>query len=136
MKSLLRISLFFVSFFLGNCELKAQVFPFQLPAFTDTLPCGKVVQLSDDEHCSSFFICIPEKVRKHKHEHHTEHVYVLEGEAEMILGDKKLKIKKGDFFIIPQGTPHAAVVTSSTPLKIISIQSPKFDGSDRVWVGE
>lgn len=115
-------------------QARAQLFRFNEPACFDTLPCGKAVFLAGDENCSSFFICIPEKVKKHKHVHHTEHVYILEGEAEMILGEKKIKIKKGDFFLIPKGTPHAVTVTSSLPLKIISIQSPAFDGTDRVWV--
>jgi mannose-6-phosphate isomerase-like protein (cupin superfamily) len=116
--------------------VKGQTFPALSQAQLDTMPCGKVIKLSDDPHCSSFFICIPEQVKKHKHEHHTEHVYVLEGEAEMVLGEKKFTVRKGDFFIIPQGTPHAVKVTSSIPLKVISVQSPQFDGSDRVWVQE
>ena len=92
------------------------------------------MRLTDDEFCTAFFICIPKEVKKHKHEHHTEHVYVLEGEAEMVIGPERKKIKAGDFFIIPKGTAHAVVVNSVTPLKVISIQPPRFDGTDRIWV--
>jgi mannose-6-phosphate isomerase-like protein (cupin superfamily) len=52
----------------------------------------------------------------------------------MTLGEDTFKIKKGDFFIIPQGMPHSVKTTSKKPLKAISIQAPKFEGKDRVFL--
>ena len=72
----------------------------------------------------------------HKHEWHTEQVYILEGTATMRLGDSWFDIKANDYIVIPQNTLHAVKVTSSTPLKVMSIQSPYFDGSDRVMITE
>ncbi|TND10383.1 MAG: Cupin domain protein [Bacteroidetes bacterium] len=114
-----------------------------LPAqqqFLDTLkvPAGiegnYVRALYSDSLVSSFAIVIKKEVKKHKHVHHAEHVYILEGAGEMILGDKILQVKKGDVIFIPKGTPHAVKVTSKKPMKVISVQAPYFDGKDRVPV--
>jgi mannose-6-phosphate isomerase-like protein (cupin superfamily) len=89
--------------------------------------------LYSDSLASSFVIFIPIEVKEHKHVDHSEQVVVLEGFAEMTLGDKKFYIKKGDFIFIPQNTWHSVVVKTSVPLKVLSIQSPRFDGKDRVF---
>src|SRR5436190_6159467 len=60
-----------------------------------------------DSLSSSFVITIKKKVAPHKHLHHSEHVLVLEGRGEMILGQKNFRIKKGDLIFIPQNTVHA-----------------------------
>jgi mannose-6-phosphate isomerase-like protein (cupin superfamily) len=73
-------------------------------------------------------------VKLHKHLTHSEHIYIVDGEADMTLGDRQLHIKKGDFVFIPKGTPHAVKVTSAAPLRIVSIQAPAFDGTDRVML--
>jgi quercetin dioxygenase-like cupin family protein len=79
-------------------------------------------------------IFIKKEVKKHKHQFHTEHVYILEGEGEMLLGEKKLKVKKGDILFIPKNTIHSLKVTSKEPVKVLSIQSPYFDGKDRILI--
>ncbi len=89
-------------------------------------------KIASDSLSTTFLVFIKNNVRLHKHVAHTENVVVLEGEAEMILGDKTLKIKKGDWIFIPKNTAHAVKTTSTIPLKVLSIQSPNFDGSDRV----
>ncbi|KAB2917696.1 MAG: cupin domain-containing protein [Bacteroidetes bacterium] len=105
---------------------------------TDTIQCPAGVEnvysrpLYSDSLCSSFVIFIKKEVKLHKHLHHTEHVTVLDGEAIMTLGDKVFTVKKGDFIFIPKNTPHRVVTTSKTPLKVVSLQAPYFDGTDRV----
>jgi quercetin dioxygenase-like cupin family protein len=93
-----------------------------------------VTRISGDSNQTSFVIWIKKEVPLHKHEWHTENVYILDGKGEMTLGDEKFVIKKGDYFNIPMGTPHALKVLSSAPVKVLSIQSPHFDGSDRVLI--
>jgi mannose-6-phosphate isomerase-like protein (cupin superfamily) len=93
-----------------------------------------VKALHSDSLSSSFIIEIPAEVKLHYHAHHTEQVVVLSGEADMRLGDQNIHIKPGDVIFIPKGTPHSAKVTSSAPLRIISIQAPYFDGSDRIML--
>jgi len=90
--------------------------------------------ISSDSLSSSFIIFIKKEVKKHKHAYHTEHVYILEGEGEMLLSDKIIKVKKGDIIFIPKNTPHYLKVTSAVPVKVLSIQSPFFDGKDRILI--
>jgi mannose-6-phosphate isomerase-like protein (cupin superfamily) len=90
--------------------------------------------LYSDSNSSSFVIIIPKEVKKHLHQFHSEQVYVISGEADMLLGDKTIHIKAGDIIYIPKNTPHAVTVTSKEPLKILSVQAPYFDGKDRVMI--
>ena len=90
--------------------------------------------IASDSLSSSFVIFIKKEVKKHKHAKHTENVYVLEGEGEMLLGDKTFKVKKGDIIFIPMNTVHSLKVTSFIPVKVLSVQSPRFDGKDRIFV--
>lgn len=94
---------------------------FNLPLFNDSL-------------ASSFCIIIKREVKPHKHQFHSEHVFVLEGEGLMKLGEKILQLKKGDFIFIPKNTIHSVKTTSKVPLKVISIQAPFFDGKDRIII--
>ena len=83
---------------------------------------------------TSFVIWIKTKVNKHKHLNHTELIQVLEGTGNMTLGTETFKIKQGDFILVPENTVHSVIVTSTIPLKVLSIQTPEFDGTDRIWV--
>lgn len=85
-----------------------------------------------DSLVSSFVIFIKKEVKPHKHLSHAEHVYILDGEGEMMLGEKKFPVKKGDMIFISKGTVHSLKVSSATPVKVLSIQAPVFDGKDRV----
>ncbi|MGL4598672.1 MAG: cupin domain-containing protein [Bacteroidia bacterium] len=90
--------------------------------------------LYHDSAVSSFVLVIYKEVKKHKHEHHAEHVYIISGEADMLLGDSTIHIRAGDLIFIPANMPHAVRVTSKEPLKVLSIQAPYFDGKDRVML--
>ncbi|MBI3511028.1 MAG: cupin domain-containing protein [Bacteroidetes bacterium] len=103
----------------------------QAPAGTTT---NYIKPLYHDSLSSSFVIIVPKEVKKHLHATHSEQVYVISGEADMTVGDKNFHIKAGDIIFIPKGTPHSAMVTSKEPLKILSVQSPYFDGKDRVML--
>lgn len=106
----------------------------------DTVTCPKEIEniyvrpLYSDSLSSSYVIFIKKEVKLHKHISHSEHVMVLSGTGNMVLGDKIFPIKKGDVIFIPKNTPHSVVTTSKKPLKVISIQSPKFYGKDRVML--
>lgn len=92
--------------------------------------------IGSDSLSSGNVIWIKTELKAHKHLTHSEHVYVIDGEAEMRLGDKTVKIKNGDIIFIPKGTVHAVKVTSKRPLKVLSVQAPHNDGTDRVFVNE
>ena len=91
-------------------------------------------KIYSDPLASSFYISIKKGVKMHKHEYHSEHVYIIKGSAKMILGEDTMTIKQGDFIFIRANTSHSVEVISEESLEIISIQAPEFDGSDRVFV--
>jgi len=93
-------------------------------------------KLYSDSLVTTFEIWVKKEVPLHKHAYHTEQVIVLEGEANMRLGEEWKIIKAGDIIIIPVGTLHQVIVTSLIPLKVLSIQAPVFDGSDRIIIKE
>lgn len=94
-----------------------------------------VLKIAEDEKQSSFIIWVKKGVKGHFHQTHTENLVVIEGKAIMMLGDKTITIKKGDYINIPDQTPHSVIeVFSRKPLKVLSIQSPLFDGKDRIFI--
>lgn len=127
MKSLLIFLLLFPAFTFAQSV--QQLDHIRMPAGTDNVHNQK---LYGDSLVSSFLLFIRKEVKLHKHLSHSEHVYILEDEGLMQLGEQQLKVKKGDMIFIPMNTPHAVKVTSAVPLKVISVQAPFFDGKDRV----
>lgn len=105
----------------------------------DTLSCTVsdkvyVKLLSSDSLSSTFFIVVPGQIKPHYHQYHTENIVVVSGRAEMQLGEKTIDIKKGDLIIVPKGTRHSVKRKGRKPLKVISVQSPMFDGTDRIML--
>lgn len=104
---------------------------------TDNFENTYVKKVAEDSLQSSFIIWIKKDVKEHFHADHSESIYVLEGEGMMSLGDDLFLIKTGDYVFIPKGTPHSVTqVMGDLPLKVLSIQAPIFDGSDRIFVQE
>ncbi|MEH6616426.1 MAG: cupin domain-containing protein [Porticoccus sp.] len=93
-----------------------------------------VVKIASDAHSTDFIIFVKQQVPLHKHLAHTETLYVLEGSGTFQLAYKSFDIGPGDYINVPEGTPHAVTVTSSIPLKVLSVQAPEFLGKDRVKV--
>lgn len=120
------------SFLTGTIWVNAQVLEHQSITPPDDFSTVFVHKVSEDSLSSTFIIFIKEKVAMHKHEFHSENVIVLEGTATMYLDGITYEIKPGDIIFIPKNTWHEVKVSSSIPLKVISIQSPFFDGSDRI----
>ena len=91
-----------------------------------------VHKLCSDSLSTAFLIWVRYKVAAHRHEHHSEVIYVLEGSGLMRVGDEVFDIDKGDYVFIPVNTVHGVRTISSEPLKVLSVQSPEFKGEDRV----
>jgi mannose-6-phosphate isomerase-like protein (cupin superfamily) len=92
--------------------------------------------LFSDSLISSFCIVIKNEVKPHKHLHHSEHVLILEGEGWMTLEGKSFSVKRDDLVFIPKGAVHSVKTRGPLALKVLSIQAPLFNGSDRVFVEE
>lgn len=94
-----------------------------------------VKKIAEDSLQSTFLIWIKKDVRGHFHQYHTENIIVLEGKAEMMFNGERIIVRKGDYLNIPKGTHHSVErVISRKPLKVLSIQSPNFDGKDRIFI--
>lgn len=94
-----------------------------------------VRRLFGDAEATGFVIWIKHKVPRHMHATHGETVVILQGKAEMLLGEKWMWVRKGDIIFIPKGTAHAVTVKKGV-LKVLSVQAPEFDGSDRLLLKE
>ena len=94
-----------------------------------------VEKISEDELHSTYLITIKNNVPLHLHKSHSENIVVIDGEAIMKIGDDTLKILPKDQITIPKGTIHEVIrVIGKRSLKVISVQSPKFDPSDRYFI--
>lgn len=93
-----------------------------------------VVKLSSDKHATDFVVFVKKHVPAHRHLHHSETVYVIEGSGVFTMGDEKMNIGPGHYVKIPEGVAHSVVTTSKIPLKVLSVQAPEFFGKDRVMV--
>ena len=131
----LKISLIFIlSFVFGHTLYAQNSVNVDTIQVQDSYENVFVKKLNSDKNASTFLIFIKKEVKLHKHVTHSETIYVLEGKGVMLLGDKKMEVKKGDVLFIPENTPHSVQVTSTVPLKVLSIQAPEFDGTDRVYI--
>ncbi|NQV52439.1 MAG: cupin domain-containing protein [Flavobacteriales bacterium] len=113
----------------------------QYRSLEDLAPSGAydnihVQKLDDDSLTTTYVIWVKQSVKEHFHAAHTEVVYVLEGKGTMTLDDDERVMQKGDYVFIPKGTRHSVQVLSDEAMKVLSIQTPQFDGSDRVFVDQ
>lgn len=92
-----------------------------------------VQKISSDSLSSTFVIWIKKKVRLHKHLYHRENVIIQEGSGQFQLKDSIFNVSAGDIITIPKNTWHGVTINSKDVMKVISIQSPKFLGDDRVF---
>ena len=92
-----------------------------------------IQKIAEDTFQSSYVIWVKKQVKPHYHAHHSEYIHVLDGRAIMRLDTSDFTIQKGDVIFVPQNSIHAVNTLSKEPLKVISIQTPLFDG-DRIWV--
>jgi len=94
-----------------------------------------VEKISEDELHSTYLITVVKHVPLHFHKNHSENIIVLEGEAIMKIGNDTLNISPKDQITIPKRTLHEVIkVLGKKPLKVISVQSPKFDPKDRFFI--
>ena len=95
-----------------------------------------VEKLYTDKNSTVFLLRLKSEVKPHRHEKHTETVYVLSGRGDFTLNGITTRIKAGDLIVIPESAVHSVIVTSKEPLTALSVQSPEFFGADRIFVEE
>lgn len=126
-----QLNVLIVFFVFTSSAIAQKVSNFMNSKDTSNLPIVAKM-LTGDSLSNSFYLSIKDEVKLHKHTLHSEHIYVLQGKARMVLGSDTFEINKGDFIFIPRNTAHKVNVLSKQKLEVISIQSPFFDGKDRV----
>ena len=95
----------------------------------------KVQKLAHDSLSTGFLIWVKKNVRPHRHEHHSENIYVIEGEGDMTVGKQTFRIVPGSYIFVPTNVVHSVAVDEAKGvMKVLSVQSPFFDGNDRVFV--
>jgi quercetin dioxygenase-like cupin family protein len=60
----------------------------------------------------------------HIHREHEEGFYVLDGELEMLVGQNKIRAKRGTFILVPIGVPHTFANATSEPVRCLCTFSP------------
>ena len=65
-----------------------------------------------------------EGVDAHAHEGHVDSFYVLEGEAEFLLGDEVVRAGPGSFVAAPAGVTHGFRNVGGTELRLLNIHAP------------
>jgi quercetin dioxygenase-like cupin family protein len=60
----------------------------------------------------------------HVHSRIEEIFYVVEGEFQIRAGDRTLRVKPGDFVLVPPGVPHGFGNPDGAPAKMVLVISP------------
>ncbi len=68
-------------------------------------------------------------LKRHVHNTASEMFYVIEGSAQITVGDVKESIKAGDLMIVPKGVPHS-IKSDKGRLKTLLITMPPRPGAD------
>jgi mannose-6-phosphate isomerase-like protein (cupin superfamily) len=65
-----------------------------------------------------------EGVDPHTHDDHVDSFYVLEGEAEFLLGDETVRATPGTFVAAPPGLVHGFRSVGEGDLRILNVHAP------------
>ena len=83
----------------------------------------KTEKIYSDSTSSYFVIWIKDEIKLHKHKEHSEKLLVIEGKANIVVGEKSFKVKVGDHFVVAKNELHSIKTTSKIPVKFIAIRS-------------
>ncbi|MBI2895953.1 MAG: cupin domain-containing protein [Deltaproteobacteria bacterium] len=96
-----------------------------------------VYKIWETEHTpqlSSELIQVYGTVPMHFHPDGSHRLYMIEGEVDMVIGDRTMHMRPGDYMMIPRGVRHKVTVTSQTPALAGSVAVPPFDPARTVWI--
>jgi quercetin dioxygenase-like cupin family protein len=71
-------------------------------------------------------------VKRHHHKEQTEFFYILEGEADLTLGDETHSAKPGDAFLCRPGTEHKVENRGTKPFRLLVAKS-NWEERDSYW---
>ena len=101
--------------------------------YTENRPWGSFERLTYNEQTTVKIITVKPgaQLSLQYHHHREEYWRVIDGEGEIVLGEKTISAKKGDSFHIPQGTKHR-MQTKDKEMVILEISYGEFDEEDIV----
>lgn len=70
---------------------------------------------------------------EHHHRHTEEVYYLLQGQAQLTVGDETCTVGTGDTIIIPPGARHKIVNVGEGELKMLAICAPAWHPEDNVY---
>jgi quercetin dioxygenase-like cupin family protein len=74
------------------------------------------------------------EVKSHFHKSHSETIYVVEGNGQMVMDGKTLEVKPGAVIFNTMNKAHAVKNTGSTDIVVIQVFAPAWKEPDRVMV--
>jgi quercetin dioxygenase-like cupin family protein len=89
-------------------------------------PMAFLVTGEDTKHTSMFDWTMPPRFSTGLHVHRTqeETFYVLDGECEWQVGDRRFRATPGTFLFIPPGVPHNIANATDKPARVLMTVSP------------
>jgi quercetin dioxygenase-like cupin family protein len=76
-----------------------------------------------------------EGVDAHTHDNQTDTFYVLDGEAEFLLGDETIRLGPGSYVAAPPGVVHGFRVAGDGELHMLNIHTPNTGFAERMRSG-
>jgi mannose-6-phosphate isomerase-like protein (cupin superfamily) len=73
-----------------------------------------------------------EGVEPHSHRDHVDSFYVLEGEAEFVLGDETVRVGPGSYVAAPVGAVHGFRNVGDGELRMLNVHAPNVGFGDRL----
>jgi quercetin dioxygenase-like cupin family protein len=74
------------------------------------------------------------ELKPHFHKTHSETVYVIEGNGQMVIDGKTIEIKPGSINFTPVNNVHSVKNTGSVDIVILQVMTPASKAPDRVFV--
>jgi quercetin dioxygenase-like cupin family protein len=89
-------------------------------------PMAFLVTGEDTKHTSMFDWTIPPRFSTGLHVHRVqeETFYVLDGECEWQVGERRIRAMPGTFLFVPPGVPHNIVNATDKPARVLMTVSP------------
>jgi mannose-6-phosphate isomerase-like protein (cupin superfamily) len=92
-------------------------------------------RLTDEQEASSRVFRIYTVVPSHYHATCDEYLFVVSGRATFSMGDKApFDVRPGQLVFFKKGTPHAIVPIGEEPLVFLSVDTPRRDPKDIIFV--
>ena len=100
----------------------------------DVRPWGNYTVLEDapDHKVKRIVVKPGRRLSYQTHSHRAEHWFVVQGEGEVTLDGKAIRLGRGDAVDIPLGTPHRIANPGTTDVVFIEVQHGDYFGEDDI----